>query len=32
VEPLRDGDYVFPGQRRGQPLSTMALARIMHRA
>jgi integrase len=31
LEPLRDGDYVFPGQRRGQPLSTMALQMVIRR-
>lgn len=31
MEPLRDGDYVFPGQRRGRPLSEMALAMMVRR-
>ena len=31
VEPLRDGEYVFPGQRPAQPLSTMALEMILRR-
>lgn len=31
MEPLRDGDYVFPGQRRGKPLSTMALEMVLRR-
>jgi integrase len=31
MEPLRDGEYVFPGQRRGQPLSTMALEMVLRR-
>jgi integrase len=28
---LRDGEYVFPGQRRNQPLSAMALAMVLRR-
>ena len=31
MEPLRDGDHVFPGQRRGQPLSSMALEMMLRR-
>ena len=28
---LSDGDYVFPGQRRGKPLSSMSLAMLLRR-
>jgi integrase len=31
MEPLRDGDYVFPGQRTKQPLSSMALEMVLRR-
>lgn len=31
VQPLRNGDHVFPGQRRGQPLSSMALEMVLRR-
>jgi integrase len=31
VEKIRVGDYVFPGQRRGRPLSVMALAMVLRR-
>lgn len=31
VNPLADGDYVFPGQGKGKPLSGMALAMLMRR-
>jgi integrase len=31
VEKVRTGDYVFPGQRRGTPLSVMALAMVLRR-
>lgn len=31
MEPLRDGDHVFPGQRRGKPLSEMALQMVLRR-
>ena len=31
MEPLRDGKHVFPGQRREQPLSTMALEMVLRR-
>jgi integrase len=31
MEPLRDGEYVFPGQRRGKPLSGMALEMVLRR-
>ena len=31
AEKVRTGDYVFPGQRRGKPLSVMALAMAMRR-
>ena len=31
LEPLREGEHVFPGQRRGQPLSTMALEMVLRR-
>ena len=31
MEPLRDGECVFPGQRPAQPLSTMALEMILRR-
>jgi integrase len=31
LEPLRAGTYVFPGQRRDQPLSSMALEMILRR-
>lgn len=31
MEPLRDGEYVFPGQRPAQPLSTMALEMVLRR-
>ena len=31
MEPLRDGDYVFAGQRRGRPLSSMALEMVLRR-
>jgi integrase len=31
LEPLRDSDYVFPGQRAAQPLSSMALEMILRR-
>jgi integrase len=31
MEPLRDGDYVFPGQRPNQPLSPAALERVLRR-
>ena len=31
MQDLRDGDYVFPGQRRNQPLSVMALAMVLRR-
>jgi integrase len=32
AEKMRTGDYVFPGQRRGKPLSAMALAKVLRRA
>ncbi len=35
VEPLRDpraGDLVFPGQKRGKPLSDVALSKALHLA
>jgi integrase len=32
AEEMRTGDYVFPGQRRGKPLSVMALAMVLRRA
>lgn len=31
MEPLRDGDHVFPGQRSKQPLSSMALEMLLRR-
>jgi integrase len=31
MEPLRDGDYVFPGQRPNQPLSSMAPEMVLRR-
>jgi len=31
VEPWRDGDFVFPGQKRGKPLSNMALLVLLRR-
>jgi integrase len=31
MQVLRDGEYVFPGQRRGQPLSSMALEMVLRR-
>jgi integrase len=31
MAPLRDGDFVFPGMRRGKPLSNMALAMTLRR-
>ena len=31
IKPLMDGDFIFPGQRRGKPLSTMALAMVLRR-
>jgi integrase len=31
MEPLREGDHIFPGQRRGAHLSTMALAMVLRR-
>lgn len=31
MEPLRDGEHVFPGQRREQPLSSMALEMVLRR-
>lgn len=31
VEPLRNGDYVFPGQRRGRPLSNMSMEMCLRR-
>ena len=31
IEKVRTGDYVFPGQKRGEPLSEMALAMAMRR-
>jgi integrase len=31
VAPLRDGEYVFPGRRRGKPLSSMALELVLRR-
>lgn len=31
MEPLRDGEHVFPGQRRGKPLSSMALEMVLRR-
>ncbi|MEQ1717889.1 MAG: integrase arm-type DNA-binding domain-containing protein [Hyphomicrobium sp.] len=31
VEPLRDGVFVFPGQRRGKPLSSMSLEMVLRR-
>lgn len=31
MEPLRNGDFVFPGQRAAQPLSSMALEMVLRR-
>ena len=31
MAPLRDGDFVFPGMRRGKPLSNMALEMTLRR-
>jgi integrase len=31
MQPLREGDHVFPGQRRGKPLSSMALEMVLRR-
>ncbi len=31
MRPLRDGDFVFPGLRRGKPLSNMSLLRLLRR-
>ena len=31
MEPWRDGEHVFPGQRHGQPLSSMALEMLLRR-
>ncbi|MEP0322773.1 MULTISPECIES: integrase arm-type DNA-binding domain-containing protein [Hyphomicrobiales] len=31
VEPIRTGDYVFPGQKPGRPLSVMALEMVLRR-
>ena len=31
AEALRDGKFIFPGQRRGQPLSNMAMSMLMRR-
>jgi len=31
MKPLRDGDFVFPGMRRGKPLSNMALEMTLRR-
>ena len=31
VEKVRTGEHVFPGQRRGRPLSVMALAMVLRR-
>ena len=31
MKPLREGEHVFPGQRRGKPLSNMALAMVLRR-
>lgn len=31
MEPWRDGEHVFPGQRHAQPLSSMALEMLLRR-
>ena len=31
IKPLADGDFLFPGQRRGKPLSNMAMAELLRR-
>jgi integrase len=31
IEPMRTGDYVFPGQRRGRPLSNMSMNMLLRR-
>ena len=31
MQPLRDGEFVFPGERRGQSLSSMALEMVLRR-
>ena len=31
LKPLRDGEFVFPGQRRNKPLSSMSLAMVLRR-
>ena len=31
IEPMRTGDHVFPGQKRGRPLSVMAMEMVLRR-